>query len=195
MSYLASFLTKQAVSFVVVAAEEIKFTHEMRGYHHGQSDMRLVASLDGKTVGTLDYVVYDDEPSISYIHVDPDYRRRGIGTKLLKSLQREYPETPIKSSGLTPDGAALRRSIPMLRSPVKEKTVLREELAKIQSKLKEYEKLAQTYRNSTNKSEAAYEAFCKATEDWNELSDRAEEIQDKLESLPDERLLISTASC
>ena len=35
---------------------QLTFKTEMTGHHHGQSDLRLVASLNGETVGRVDFV-------------------------------------------------------------------------------------------------------------------------------------------
>lgn len=61
----------------------------------------------GNVVGYLSFSEYRNEPSIKMIEVLPQYRRKGIATKMLQSLQKMYPDTEIRTGMTTPDGTKL----------------------------------------------------------------------------------------
>lgn len=90
---------------------ELTFSDESVGYQNGQHDMVLVAYLDGEMVGSLDYSVYLGIPHIKMLEVKKDFRRMGIGTKLLKQLQNMFPEEEIDLGMLTSDGTKLMQTI------------------------------------------------------------------------------------
>jgi len=85
----------------------MKLEHRNRGYHDNQSDNSIVAIVDGEVVGFLDYSEYRGEIHIQMIEVDKNFRRQGIGTALLKELDKEYPEVEIEYGMETPEGARL----------------------------------------------------------------------------------------
>ena len=80
---------------------------EVNDYHSGEMFATMSYTQDGKVVGTLEYSVYDGEPNVKMVEVLPEYRRKGIGTKLLQELQRNYPDVEINYGMTTPDGAKL----------------------------------------------------------------------------------------
>ena len=81
------------------------------GYAYGETYFTMSYTQDGKVVGTLEYGDYEGVPNVKMIEVDPEYRRKGIGTKLLQSLQKKYPEQEINFGMRTPDGAKLLDAI------------------------------------------------------------------------------------
>lgn len=90
---------------------ELTFSDESVGYQNGQHDMVLVAYLDGEMVGSLDYSVYLGIPHIKMLEVKKDFRRMGVGTKLLKQLQNMFPKEEIDLGMLTSDGTKLMQTI------------------------------------------------------------------------------------
>lgn len=89
----------------------LMFRSECRGAHHGQSDMTLFAELNGEVVGRIEYSVFDDQPQVQWIKVQPAYRRKGIATALAKQLQAEYPATEIEWSNSTEMGTPFIASL------------------------------------------------------------------------------------
>lgn len=81
------------------------------GYAYGETYFTMSYTQDGKVVGTLEYGDYEGVPNVKMIEVDPEYRRKGIGTKLLQSLQKKYPDQEINFGMRTPDGAKLLDAI------------------------------------------------------------------------------------
>lgn len=81
------------------------------GAYSGQVNMRSEYSEDGDTLGYVDWTIYDDTPSISYIETAEGYRRRGIARRLLQDIQRQYPDMPINFGYTTEDGTKLLEDI------------------------------------------------------------------------------------
>ena len=105
MNNLASELLK--VARLVASVSGLKLEHRNRGYHDNQSDNSIVAIVDGEVAGFLDYSEYRGEIHVQMIEVDKNFRRQGIGTALLKELDKEYPEVEIEYGMETADGARL----------------------------------------------------------------------------------------
>lgn len=89
----------------------LTFRSECRGAHHGQADMTLFAEIDGQAVGRIEYSVFDDQPQVQWIKVQPAYRRKGIATAMAKQLQSEYPGTEIEWSNSTEMGTPFIASL------------------------------------------------------------------------------------
>ena len=79
---------------------EYTITQDYYDYHDEQHDAKLEAKdSQGNVLGTLWFSVYHDEPAVKNIDVLPKYRRQGIGTALLKELQRLFPDQTIVPAG------------------------------------------------------------------------------------------------
>lgn len=63
-------------------------------------DMRLqkcfVAEKNGKVVGFISVYSKDGEAEIGWIGVDPDWRKKGIGKKLFKKVEKELKKLRVK---------------------------------------------------------------------------------------------------
>ena len=84
---------------------------EVTAQYQNQVNSTKTAYIDGKAVGTLEYVEYDGTPSISMVEVLPEYQRQGIATKLVTELQSEFPNVTVEWGGTTEDGTALQQAI------------------------------------------------------------------------------------
>ena len=71
-----------------------------------------VAQEGDKVIGFVTYTSYDYAPFIGWIGVDPGSRRKGVGTSLIKAVEKELAkfggkvlsvETPTKEEGLGGD--------------------------------------------------------------------------------------------
>lgn len=89
----------------------LEFKDENTGYSHGQSDNSLYAYNNGNEVGRLDYSEYEGSPAIKMLEVPKQYQRQGIGTALLKQLQKMNNGKEIDLGMLTDDGAALLKTV------------------------------------------------------------------------------------
>jgi len=152
----------------------LSFRTESMGYHNGQSDLRLVAELNGEMVGKMDYSVYNDIPYIQWIEVmDKNKKRSGIGKQMIKRLQQEYPDTEINVGGTTDLGSKFFDSLPKIFDKDTNYGVL---IKKLQS-LKHAEKKLISYVEKTgNVSE-------KLTNLFNKIYDEMWETENKLKDV------------
>jgi len=60
--------------------------------YSGQMNMEAAIYVDGQIVGAAEYVLYDGELTISDIQVRPEWRRNGMGSRLIKYIKQENPE-------------------------------------------------------------------------------------------------------
>jgi GNAT superfamily N-acetyltransferase len=150
-------------------------------YYCGQHDMALIATVDGIHSGTLRYVVYEGEPSVSMIKVRKSMRKQGIGTALVVALQREYPDIPIQFGYLTEAGSALLNSLEwdVVTNDVHEAAVTN--LARVEAQLRNYTERA---RNIVNATQAEKDAFTLEVADWNDLSDDADRFREIVATTP-----------
>jgi predicted GNAT family acetyltransferase len=97
------------------AVGSLYIMNDVTGSHHGQMEGTLYAlkpedryaeDFYRKALGAIDWVIYDDELTISNIVVKPELRRKGIATALLKALLEEFPSVKYRASTRTPDGTA-----------------------------------------------------------------------------------------
>lgn len=62
----------------------------------------IVDRKTGITTGQLDYVVENGKPRVEMIFINPEYRRKGYGTILMKNLQKDFSNQEINFGILTP---------------------------------------------------------------------------------------------
>ena len=146
---------------------KIEFYDESIGYQSGQTDMRLNAKINGKTVGYLDYTIYNDEVSVKYIQGSKQHK--GIGKALALKLQALFPKTEIEWGMLTGHGSRLMKSI-------KSKLYVdRKRLNHIKALKKEYAKLKKLERDTEKSGDWS---------NWdNDVYDRQYEIEQELHDL------------
>lgn len=58
----------------------------------------------GIIMGELDYHIDNNTPTIDYIRVYEEYKRKGYGTKLVQSLQKDYRGKEINFDIITKEG-------------------------------------------------------------------------------------------
>jgi predicted GNAT family acetyltransferase len=156
----------------------IKIRTESVGSHHGQSDLVMIASIDNNDIATLEFSVFNQEPYINMIKVKDSYRRQGIATKLMKELQREYPDTEIHMGMSTEDGTKLLQSLPSKFIPNERYNELLSEKNQLEVRIKELQIFLDTYDPKTQKEEAINKG-----EEFNIISDRLYDIEKEMEGL------------
>ena len=116
-----------------------KFTirEECCAAHNGQKDMVMYAYQDGEFAGTLEYAIYQDEPHIVMIEVEPKFRRQGVAKALMQDLQGKFPDTEIIWGYTTEEGNKLKQAITI----DKEDSEIIEKQKEFDSITKEIEKL------------------------------------------------------
>jgi predicted GNAT family acetyltransferase len=76
--------------------------------YSGQVNMEAAIYVDKQIAGAVEYVLYDGELTVSHIFVKPEFRRQGLGSRLMKFIQQENPEYKYKPSMKTPEGAVFK---------------------------------------------------------------------------------------
>ena len=162
------------------------------GYQSGQMDLHMSYTQGGKEAGYIDYAEYDGVPFIKYITVDPEFRRQGIATKMLKQLQKEYPDQEIDWGMTTPDGTKLKEKVAVKienKTAIKVNKALNQERGKlntIEAKLNElYE--ATENRDPTDEESAAFEKYGKA---WDKSYAKVRALEDVAEGMKEYKYMI-----
>jgi ribosomal protein S18 acetylase RimI-like enzyme len=92
--------------------EKYIFTNDHVDSYSGQHNYELgIYDKNNNILGLLEYVVFEDTPSISMIQVVPKYQRKGIGSELVLHLQKLFPKTEIEWGYMTPEGTKLKKKL------------------------------------------------------------------------------------
>ncbi len=173
----------------------MRFRTESRDGPPGQTNLRLIAEVDGSAVGCLDYVLYRGKPSINMIEVPQNFRRNGYGSAMVYQLQQEFPNQEIDWGMLTDDGAKLFASLPKRFVPSPEYAAKSKLFAANKVKLAEYSRLAEVFHGIERPTDAERAAFESATRDWNALHDMQWELERYFESTPPGVTLLVHPDC
>ena len=149
------------------------------GYASGETYFTMSYTQDGKVVGTLEYGEYEGAPNVKMVEVAPEYRRQGIGKKLLQELQTKYPDTEIDFGMSTPDGTKLLESITY---NVTDEAVVadRQKLKDLQSELNELQGKLDVLYDTDNLTEAQEAELHKLGDRWTEVYDTIRELEQSL---------------
>jgi GNAT superfamily N-acetyltransferase len=158
---------------------EIKSIH--KDCYSGQHDYSLIATVDGDFAGSLDYSIYQGRAAVRDISVLQSKRRQGVGTALLVALQETYPDQAIMFGYTTADGTALLNSLEW-RSEVNQVVAdAAEEIATLTQKLRGYERRAEEVSKLP---QSVRGDAVKEFDDWNEVTDRVEELEHVMNTQP-----------
>ena len=182
--------------------EKIKFELDKKGYHLNQLEDRFVKNnrqymlndnnikdistgysndeyyremqyiQDGKVIGKLNYGEYDGIPSVKMLEVDSEFRRKGIGKKLLQELQKKYNGIEIDFGMTTPDGTSLLENA-TYEIENKEVADKLKRIKEIQNKLDEYDEGYKNYYDNNLIPPQNY------AEDYNELYDEKRKLEEE----------------
>lgn len=161
---------------------KIETTDEVVDSYSGQTNSIKKAFVDGKEVGTLEYVDYNGKPSISMINVDSEYRRQGVAEQMLSELQKEYPNKEIEWGTMTESGAKLRDSV---TKNIQNATVAakKAELIKTKEQIKEFESLSDDEAAKLSEKEG---------DEWNSLYDKEIKLENELRNRKEFKKVIKT---
>jgi len=95
---------------------KLKMSNDVYDLTPGDMDPRLlhptrhsgtISATDsvGNAVGAVDYRIVGDEVHIKYIGVNPQYRRQGVGTKLIETVESNFEGKTIVRGITTPEGS------------------------------------------------------------------------------------------
>lgn len=91
---------------------DLKFKHRVQRGGWGADDYEpdegvareITAHLGADQIGSVQYNHTPGSVRIRYIEVSPEHRRKGIGTALLRELERRHSGVNIETGGYTDDG-------------------------------------------------------------------------------------------
>ena len=161
------------------SVSDSNITDESTGYAYGESYYTMSYKQDGKVVGTLEYGEYDGEPNVKMIEVAPEYRRQGIGTKLLQELQKKYPDVEIDFGMSTPDGTKLLDSITY---DVTDEAVVadRQKLKDLQTELNDLQEKLDVLYDTENLTEAQENELHELGDRWQEVYETIHDLEQSL---------------
>ena len=160
-------------------------TETTTGQSDGETYFTMSYEQDGKVVGTVQYGEFDGKPNVKMIEVDPEYRRQGIGTKLLQELQKKYPDIEIDFGMSTEDGSKLIESATysVENIEVTQKTARIEE---IKQKLDEYDKGIEEFIENDMDVPEDYAA------DYNDLYDEMQVLEEEIQGKKPTSIFVKT---
>jgi len=79
----------------------IKFTDEVTNSYSGQVNCTSTISKNGEFIGYVDYVLYNNELTVSYISIDENKRRLGYASLLMNHIKKINPKYTYKPSYTT----------------------------------------------------------------------------------------------
>lgn len=195
--------------------EKIKFELDKKGYHLNELEDRFVKNdrqymlndnnikdistgysndeyyremqyiQDGKVIGKLNYGEYDGIPSVKMLEVDSEFRRKGIGKKLLQELQKKYNGIEIDFGMTTPDGTSLLENA-TYEIENKEVADKLKRIKEIQNKLDEYDEGYKNYYDNNLIPPQNY------AEDYNELYDEKRKLEEETWDKKDTKTFVKT---
>lgn len=160
-------------------------------YAYGETYYTMSYEQDGKVVGTLEYGEYEGQPNVKMVEVLPEYRRKGIGKKLLQELQKKYPDQEIDFGMSTPDGTKLLESITYevtddaVVADIKKLKDLQSELDYLQGKL-------DVLYDTENLTEAQEAEMHKLGDRWQEVYETIYALESELKGKKASRTFVKT---
>ena len=161
--------------------QNFEITFEHLNSSCGQHDWIAQAFLDGQVVGYVSFVEYDGTPYVQMVWVGEEYRRQGVATRLLTQLQCRYTGVTIDFGMTTEAGDVLLQSMPWIVVPNTERQRIVDELRSIEMTIGSYNDLWEEAASLGTSGELLLEK----TSDWNDLSDKAEDLARELDGMPE----------
>lgn len=87
---------------------QLDYEIEHLNSYKGQNDYELGVYLNGDILGLVQYTIYNGELTVSDIIVRPEYRRQGIGSKMMQYIKQQHPEAKYVPSMMTDLGAKFK---------------------------------------------------------------------------------------
>lgn len=159
-------------AFSMPETDNLVIKNEVTNSYDDEVYNQMTAELDGEIIGKIEYSVYNDVPHIQMIETKPEYRRKGVATKLLQELQKEYEGKEIDFGMTTPDGTKLLESITY---SVENKKVAKKlnRIKKIDKIINEYDKQLGYYEENGLRVPEGY------ADDYNKLIDEKRMLEDE----------------
>jgi ribosomal protein S18 acetylase RimI-like enzyme len=90
---------------------DLAFENNHIDSHHQQHDYNLLAKQNNKSVGMMEYTIFDNTLYINNIVVSPNLRRQKIATQMIHKMKELNPNMTIHWGIMSDEGYALRQSI------------------------------------------------------------------------------------
>lgn len=87
----------------------LEIEETVRNHHHGQIDLSLIATVNDKKVGYIDFSFFQGEVHIDFIEIFE--KRKGYGAALIDDLAKRYGYNNINWGMVTDDGAPLKKAM------------------------------------------------------------------------------------
>lgn len=153
-------------------------------YKAGVYDATLIATENDEQVGYLSYSVYKYAPAIKMIWVSPNARRQKIAVKMLKELQRMFPDSEIDWGYTTDDGSALKRNINFKQVPNRAVMDTKAKLLAVRAQLAKLNHKLQTLQQTDI--EQARTFVNTVSDRWNKLHDLEYKLENQLSTMGSE---------
>lgn len=155
---------------------------------YGGEAFMVMSAMDGnKVAGTIEYSVFEDVPAIQMIEVAEGYKRKGVATKMLQALQREYKDTEIQFGYTTEDGEKLLKAI-SYEVPNKAVINYNKKLKRLETELDGYQKTLDDVWNKVEEN-PSYEFTDKDRSIIETVGDKWNETSDAIHALKRNRIL------
>lgn len=159
------------------------------GCAYGQHDYEMRV-LDGSVpVGLLSFSEFAGRPHVNWIQVEESHIHRGIARRMIQNLQARYDGVPIDFGYTTPNGTLLVEGLRFREVPNEAYQTAQEKRLHLAARLAEYQTAADRLKTAEGKNR---ETILAALEDWNEVSDALETVEDILEQEPRVFRLVET---
>lgn len=164
---------------------------EVNDFYGGETFATMSYTQDGKTVGTIEYSEYDGKPNVKMIEVEPEYRRKGIATKLLQELQKKYPDAEINYGMTTPDGSKLLETITY---DVTDEAVVadKQKLQNLQTELNELQERLDVLYDMEHPTAEQDTELRNLGDRWNEVYDNIRELESTLKGKKATKTFVKT---
>lgn len=105
------------------------------------------------------------------------YKRRGYASSVMQKLQDLFPGVEIKWGGTTNEGSRLYAMLPKHEVGVHDYKENEKRLDYVKARLGLYERLEEAFRRHPSPTDDQRTRFLDRIDDWNDLSDEAEDIE------------------
>lgn len=171
-----------------LSSAKLTFLDTVTDHYSGQTNCTLSVQSNADVVAKIEYVIYQDEISVSMISVPESERRKGYATQALVHLQSLHPRVEIEMGYLTTEGSALLSSLHFTHVPNIEVLAHKHELKSAKIDLADLIQQAQFMENDRPR----YIAFLERQgERWNDLQSRIDELEHQLYDCKDHRKIIN----
>lgn len=154
------------------------------GYSHGQHDYRASVEVGGKVVGYLDYSLYEGEIGVKHVHVEPEFRRKGLATQLYNKVLAEHPTAKLGGAMRTPEGSAFRSAYDK-KHPDRVAQPKAEDAPKVEHAPDEWDRVNGAYAGADEATKARLNDLANLMNDWDSYAAHGPGMSGDIPTRPD----------